>query len=210
MNPATSTFLKNLDKDVAQIKAELDKQFWREQKDKLAFRWAVDHGWHDWFCHESALVGRTAKYGSQINSIVKAVPILGKNTIVGFSQSYGEGYNDSYYIQNPNGTFGYGIKVNFSPSVPYYVYRIDRWSDSDYNAKTFNDVLNFIRKDVIIWLAGGKTVEYDAYKSGRNSVSGHTQSRIKATKSVTIVPDSPLGRMYIAQKNKGKKTVRRE
>ena len=210
-NPSTQYFIRNLNADINEVKRELDKfyRYQHEEREKVARNWAIKHGWYDWFCKETALIGRTAKYGSQIRSIVNAVPILGKNTIVGFSQSYGDGYNDSYYIQNPNGTFGYGISINYSPDIPYYVYRINRGYDSDYNAKSFNEVLNFIKKDVLIWLTGGKTREYKRV-GWMEPMGGYTQSRIKATKPYMVVPGSPVGDMVLQYRAKNRKKAKKK
>lgn len=202
MNPATSTFLKNLDKDVAQVKAELNSAWLNSEREKIAYRWACDHGWYDWFCKHTALIGRTAKYGKLIQSIVKAVPILGKNTFVSFSQRYGDGYVDYFHIGRENPDFGYGIRID---TDGYYVYRLGRGYGADYKSKSFRDIVKFIEKDVLIWLAGGKTAEYHGYTYPDPIKPSYTQSRIKATKSFMIVPDSPLGKMYIQERVKQRK-----
>lgn len=211
MNPATSTFLKNLDKDVAQVKAELNSTWSNSEREKIAFRWACAHGWYDWFCKEPALIGRTAKYGKMIQSIVKAVPILGKNTFVSFSQRLGEGYVDYFHIGRENPDFGYGVRID---SDGYYVYREGRDMGADFESKSFRDVVKFIEKDVIIWLAGGKTREYESVPRNylyqkNNTSSGAVQSRIKATKPFMVVPGSPVGDMVLKYRAKARKSKKR-
>lgn len=211
MQPATSTFLKNLDKDVAQVKAEMNSTWSTSEREKIAYRWACDHGWYDWFCKEPALIGRTAKYGKLIQSIVKAVPILGKNTFVSFSQRLGEGYIDYFHIGRENPDFGYGVRID---SDGYYVYREGRDMGADFESKSFREVVKFIEKDVIIWLAGGKTREYDnvprSYLYQKNSTSsGAIQSRIKATKPFMVVPGSPVGNMVLKYRAKARKSKKR-
>lgn len=206
MQPATSTFLKNLDKDVAQVKAELNSTWSTSEREKIAFRWACAHGWYDWFCKEPALIGRTAKYGKMIQSIVKAVPILGKNTFVSFSQRYGEGFVDYFHIGRENPDFGYGVRVD---SNGYYVYREGRGYGADYKSKSFRDIVKFIEKDVIIWLAGGKTAEYHGYTYPDPIKPSYTQSRIKATKPFMVVPGSPVGDMVLKYRAKNRKSKKR-
>lgn len=205
-NISTYWFLNNYERLCKEAKNKMDYDRWR--KDKIAFDYAVELGWYDWFCKESALIGRTEKYGKLIASVVKAVPMLGKNTFVSFNQRAGDGYIDYFHISRSKPTeFGYGFRYD---KDGWYVFREDRWMDSDYTAKDFRNVIKFIQKDIIIWLAGGKTVEYDSYKSGRNSVSGHTQSRIKATKPYMVVPGSPVGDMVLEYRAKNRKKAKKK
>lgn len=203
---STTTFLKNLDKDVAQVKAEMNSTWSTSEREKIAYRWACDHEWYDWFCKHSALIGRTAKYGKLIQSVVKAVPILGKNTFVSFSQRYGEGFVDFIHIGRDNPKFGYGIRID---TDGYYVYRLGRDYGADYKSKSFRDVVKFIEKDVIIWLAGGKTAEYHGYTYPDPIKPSYTQSRIKATKPFMVVPGSPVGNMVLKYRAKARKSKKR-
>lgn len=159
-------------------KAKIEMQSDTANKDKIAYRYATRLGWYDWFCKDSALIDRTLKYGALVEKIVDEIPILGRNTFIEFSQrgSY-DGYLDYIMIStNTKRPFGYGIRKDRSG---YYVYRIDRHYGADYKINNKPDkVIDFIKKDVIIWLGGGLTSEY---KSSANNLS-YTQSRIKASK----------------------------
>lgn len=200
---STKWFLDNYEKVCAD--AQIDMRYDRWNKDKIARSYAVKLGWYDWFCKESALIGRTLKYGRLIESIVKHVPILGRNTFVSFAQRYGDGYVDYFHISTSGPTeFGYGIRFD---KDGYYVFREGRWRGADFESKSFRDVVKFIEKDVLIWLAGGKTREYDSY--GKNASSGAIQSRIKATKPFMVVPGSPVGDMFLKYRAKANKSKKR-
>lgn len=207
---STYWFLDNYERLCKEAKEKMDYDRWK--KDKIAFDYAVKLGWYDWFCKESALIGRTLKYGKLIESIVKHVPILGRNTFVSFAQRVGDEYIDYFHIGRSKPTeFGYGIRVT---KKGYYVFREDRSSGADFESKSFRDVVKFIEKDVLIWLAGGKTREYEdvprSYRWQKNDTSsGAIQSRIKATKSYMVVPGSPVGDMFLKYRAKARKSKKR-
>lgn len=206
---STKWFLDNYEQICAEAQAKMKYDRWN--KDKIAFDYAVKLGWYDWFCKESALIGRTLKYGKLIESIVKHVPILGKNTFVSFAQRVGDEYIDYFYIGRGKPTFGYGIRVT---KKGYYVFRNGRSSGADFESKSFRDVVKFIEKDVLIWLAGGQTREYEtvprSYLWQKNDTSsGAIQSRIKATKSFMIVPGTPVGDMFLKYRAKANKSKKR-
>lgn len=209
-NVSTKWFLDNYEKVCAEAQAKMKYDWWK--KDKIAFDYAVKLGWYDWFCKESALIGRTLKYGKLIESLVKRVPILGRNTFVSFSQRAGDGYVDYFHISTSGPTeFGYGIRFDKNG---YYVFREGRWHGADFESKSFRDVVKFIEKDVLIWLAGGKTREYEevprSYRWQKNDTSsGAIQSRIKATKPFMIVPGSPVGDMFLKYRAKANKSKKR-
>ena len=206
---STKWFLDNYEQVCAEAQAKMKYDRWK--KDKIAFDYAVKLGWYDWFCKESALIGRTLKYGRLIESIVKHVPILGKNTFVSFAQRVGDEYIDYFYIGRDKPKFGYGIRVT---KKGYYVFRNGRSSGADFESKSFRDVVKFIEKDVLIWLAGGQTREYEdvprSYRWQKNDTSsGAIQSRIKATKPFMIVPGSPVGDMFLKYRAKARKSKKR-
>lgn len=206
---STYWFLNNYEKVCAEAQAKMKYDWWN--KNKIAFDYAVKLGWYDWFCKESALIGRTLKYGKLIESLVKQVPILGKNTFVSFAQRVGDEYIDYFYIGRDKPTFGYGIRVT---KKGYYVFRNGRSSGADFESKSFRDVVKFIEKDVLIWLAGGQTREYEdvprSYLWQKNDTSsGAIQSRIKATKPFMVVPGSPVGDMFLKYRAKANKSKKR-
>lgn len=201
---STKWFLDNYEQVCAEAQAKMKYDWWN--KENTARKYAIKLGWYDWFCKDSALIGRTLKYGRLIESIVKHVPILGKNTFVSFAQRYGDGYVDYFHISTSEPTeFGYGIRFD---KDGYYVFREGRWRGADFESKSFRDVVKFIEKDVLIWLAGGKTREYDSYAKNKTS-SGAIQSRIKATKPFMIVPGSPVGDMFLKYRAKARKSKKR-
>lgn len=206
---STYWFLNNYEQVCAEAQAKMKYDSWN--KNKIAFDYAVKLGWYDWFCKESALIGRTLKYGRLIESLVKQVPILGKNTFISFAQRLGEEYIDYFYIGRDKPKFGYGIRVT---KKGYYVFRNGRSSGADFESKSFRDVVKFIEKDVLIWLAGGQTREYEdvprSYRWQKNDTSsGAIQSRIKATKPFMIVPGTPVGDMFLKYRAKANKSKKR-
>lgn len=203
---STYWFLNNYERLCKEAKTKMVFDRWN--KDKIGREYAIKMGWWDWFCHESALIGRTEKYGKLIASVVKAIPILGKNTFVSFSQRLGEGYVDYIHIgRNDTPKFGYGIRVY---NDGYYVYREGRGFGADFKSRSFREVVKFIEKDVIIWLAGGKTAEYRGYTYQDPIKPSYTQSRIKATKPYMVVPGSPVGDMVLQYRAKNRKKAKKK
>lgn len=206
---STYWFLNNYKNICAEAQAKMKHDWWK--KDKIAFDYAVKLGWYDWFCKESALIGRTLKYGKLIESLVKHVPILGKNTFISFAQRLGEEYIDYFYIGRDKPKFGYGIRVT---KEGYYVFRRGRSSGADFESKSFREVVKFIERDVLIWFAGGEIREYEdvprSYRWQKNDTSsGAIQSRIKATKPFMIVPGTPVGDMFLKYRAKARKSKKR-
>lgn len=190
-NIGTQKFLQTFEKECEIAKQKMDQHPYRYEKEirnKIARSVAIKLGWYDWFCEDSALIGRTLKYGKTIRKIVQQVPLLGKNTVVKFNQRYGKGYDDTFIISSPDGKWGYGIGIeketkgprwNKTTETSYYVYRIDRSIGPDYECKSLIDVVKFIKKDIQMWTKGAMTREYPTWHD-----TYRTTSRIVATRPI--------------------------
>lgn len=130
-----------------------DLPSWSCRFQEECFKRSCDAGWYDWFCKDSALPGRTRRYGSLVRGLLKVNPAIGDAYTVGFAQSaplFHNGYNDCLHIYRiDDDDKGWGIYIdNPGRDHKYEVFRYGTAQGTDFQCDSAWELRRWFAQEV--------------------------------------------------------------
>lgn len=111
---------------------------------------ACDAGWYDWFCKDTALIGRIRRYAPLIKSLAKANPAIMDSCKVSFTQRLGwGGFCDCVHIYTEDDA-GWGVYVaNPNRDHRYEVFRYGTLEGTDFVCDSVRDLRAWFAQETV-------------------------------------------------------------